>query len=192
MSYRLKISFKKVDSAEDVFSALEGYRQHVIDHLEEAADIDHRVYSFIRDNAITKESWEAVRKDSHDTFEMFLKASAWLERFFYQHIFYSKKFGVLGITGVAEVCDDFFDKVIFFQNSADQDYPRGDWEGIEGMEKIYDEAMKMTKEELSKADMFWHDIDSEEELDYYRRTYAYQEIFKEFEDAINSEHSTGY
>lgn len=109
----------------------------------------------------------------------------WFCRVFTHRFFYDDEFGLLGIYGVPTVSRKLFDKTVDFQNSCDQDYDFKDWEGIPEFENIYNKFMRLTVEEL-KAKIDYIDDDhikenGEEELDYYRRSSAYEEIWERYE-----------
>lgn len=109
--------------------------------------------------------------------------------------FYDNEFKLLGIVGVPYCLKELFDASIAFQNSCDQDYEQKAWAGIREFEDIY--AKWITKDVNEIIDSYnleddFRDFNAEfldpvekaEELMYWRKIFAYREIWGRYEREI--------
>lgn len=186
MSYRINIGFKKVKNGDEAFSALYNYKKYIVDHLEELANNPN----YIRCCPITYWSKEQLLKlNGPELEERLIKWAA--EKCFKNIFFYSKKFKVVGIN-LAMGTEDFFDKVVLFQDSCEQDYEREIWEGIPAFEGIYDDVMEMPDREFASYIVNSDHFNEEADQNYVRRVYVYEQIWKELEYKVFEDKDTLY
>lgn len=176
MSYRVNIGFKKVKNGDDVLQVFEDYKQYVYKKLPLLFDAYYTGMACILERY--EHDYPNVNK-----FDLLNKVLDLITKDFNQPFFYDKGANVVGIACSSEV-NDFFDKCVFFQNSCDQDYVMGDWEGIPVFEKIFKDAMKLSKKELIERKAWIGDDDESCDLDYYRRSYAYEQIWARYENKV--------
>jgi hypothetical protein len=137
-------------------------------------------------------------------------AMAWAHKVFKYRYFYDEDMCLLGVFGVPTSIRYLFDGTVYFQNSTDQDYSREDYEGISAFEEIFDKWMDMSDEDLKKAyanarnepwdDAMAIEFDQEDvnderthkRLDYYRRTFCYEEIWEHFQKYLWNDESSIY
>lgn len=174
MSYYCKIAFKQLP-AEDVYDFLCQYKREVASHIYEIAQ-QNRVFSPVfRAHDGTKQF-----KPSREVVEA-TKNWARLSVFHYRY-FYDKEHQLLGMYGVHDALYSLFDAVCEFQNSCDQDYDFDVWNGIACFESVAQKWKNASVDALKVGlGEYWDHVKWEEkrteELDYYRRTAAYQEIW---------------
>lgn len=98
---------------------------------------------------------------------------------------------------------DLFDASIEFQDSCDQDYEASHWYGVKEFEEIYgkwitkdvDEIKKIYNENYSpfNFDKEYPDpIDASEQLAYFRKSYAYEEIWKRYQSELYDDEDAIY
>ena len=87
----------------------------------------------------------------------------------------------MGVFGVPDDVKQVFDASIYFQNSCDQDYEFNEWNGVPIFEQIANKWANATDDEVARKYLEENSSswDDEEPLDndYYRRTFAYDEIW---------------
>lgn len=85
---------------------------------------------------------------------------------------YWKELELLGIIGNTNngVC-------VQFQNSTDQDYPFTDYKGIDCFSPIVEKYKNMSNEDITKAYKKEYGNDPDIDIEYYRRSFCYDEIF---------------
>lgn len=191
MSYSCEIFFKQL-SGDDVYDFLLKFKQEAIAHIPEIAERNKwysplfRKYSLKNDFTITHE----LRDETIN----WAKLSVFRYRYFYD-----KKLQLLGMYGVDESMKGLFDSICYFQNSTDQDYSFDEWNGVKYFEEVANKWRQASDEEV-KA---WHEKKYNEpwdqdglscicDLDYYRRTAAYHEIWHNFEHTLENDNSVVY
>lgn len=189
MSYYAKISFKYMNS-QDIIPFLKKFKETYIKRIPEVAKENYVFCPVIRKNLNFPNSLSELHKDK---FEI-LNCLSWVKdcsRFKY---FYDDKFALLGVVGVPDCLNDLFDASIAFQNSGDQDYEQDAWCGIKDFEDIY--AKWIAKDDNKVIDWYnaKHDfsfdkdysepIEKSEGLIYWRKAFAYQEIWERYENEI--------
>lgn len=188
MSYSCYISFKKIE-CKDIYKFLQEYKKFIIEHLDEIAEEEYTWCPSVK-KRIGKIDYKELTVDETDL------DREWFCRVFKHRFFYDDEFGLLGIYGVPTVSRKLFDKTVDFQNSCDHDYDFKDLEGIPEFENIYNKCMKLTVDELkSKIDYIDDDYikeKGEEGLDYYRRSSAYEEIWKRYEWSLWNDNDVIY
>lgn len=201
MSYSCEINFKKM-KAEEIIPFLGTLKKEIKEKLPEIAKENYSFCPlFVKHNLYTFPD---------DFSEMFFKtdykkyideATAWAQNAFTYRYFYDIKLQMLGVYGVPNMVKHLFDGTVYFQNSCDQDYDKKDWAGIKEFEDIYDKWMrkpdKEIKEEYDKSEGIGefdknYKGKEEKELQYYRRTYAYREIWDKFKSTLFNDDTAIY
>lgn len=193
MSYSCFISFKKMN-VEEVIPFLREYKKHSVLKLKEIAEENNGYMPYVRNTFDVPEKFSDVSKEKIE------EAKNWAKCCVFQYkYFYVEKLGLLGVFGIPTCMRFLFDKTVYFQNSCDQDYPRETWEGIEYFTKIFDKWHSMTEEDFMKEYKKKNDADFmsdyenyqgerlTEKIDYYRRDFAYEEIWGNFESYLYDE-----
>lgn len=183
MSYYATINFKTVKEGE-----LYGFLKQIKDACKaKFAEIakDNFIYmpSINKDYLLKNDSEYA--KDQIDR--------AWMRNSIFSYrFFYIPEHNLLGVFGVPDDVKDIFDLTCYFQNSCDQDYPFTDWNGIPVFEKIANKWKNATDEEVYKAFEYPDEHKEPIDYDYYRRSFAYDEIWKMSENYLYSEDDVVY
>lgn len=115
---------------------------------------------------------------------------------FSYRFFYIPEHNLLGVFGVPDAVEEIFDLSCHFQNSCDQDYPFTDWNGIPVFEKIANKWENATDSDVieyyRKDRGFEYDEEYASDLDYYRRSFAYDEIWAFCEKYLYHEEDVVY
>lgn len=130
-------------------------------------------------------------------------------------VFYDAERGLLGAFGIPDAAHVLFDGTVYFQNSCDQNYSLEEWSGIQAFVDIYNKWQSKSDSEMlahwvvennphllpgqkprtlydeysydleglspAEAEKFWSD-----RLDYMRKSYAYKEIWDNYENELYS------
>lgn len=135
---------------------------------------------------------DLVIKEETDVFNA---SNNWVCNLFTFRYFYDTEYHLLGVFGVPNAVKDLFDASIEFQNSGDQDYEASHWHGVKEFEEIYgkwitkdvDEIKEIYNENYSpfNFDKEYPDpIDASEQLAYFRKSFAYEEIWKRYQGEL--------
>ena len=120
----------------------------------------------------------------------------WAYRCFSFHYFYDIENKLLGMFGVYDQIASLFDTTIIFQNSCDQDYDFKTWQNIEIFRNIAQKYINTSDETIEKIFKEKHNCDFrkeynklnhtdfKEQYDYYRRSFAYDEIWTILESEL--------
>lgn len=197
MSYNAQISFKSINDLKDIFPFLSRFKQVTIENLDKIAEDEFIFCPISRDYNFTLKS--TYREFKYKENEIIVRSEAWFDRLFKYRWFYNSTFNLLGIYGVPESVENIFDGTCYFQNSCDQDYERIEWGNIEVFEKIYDKWQNVSDEVIInymkekgytddeiKSDLNYID------LNYYRRTAAYDEIWEPISNTLFDDDSITY
>lgn len=98
---------------------------------------------------------------------------------------------------------DLFDASIEFQNSGDQDYEASHWYGVKEFEEIYGKWITKDVGEIKEIynekyspfnfDKEYPDpIDANEQLAYWRKSFAYEEIWKRYQGELYNDEDAIY
>jgi hypothetical protein len=118
---------------------------------------------------------------------------AWMRNSVFSYrFFYIPEHNLLGVFGVPDAVKDIFDLTCYFQNSCDQDYPFTDWNGIPVFEQIAEKWKNATEEEVYKAFEYPEEHEEPIDYDYYRRSFAYNEIWRMCEHYLYYEDDVVY
>lgn len=177
MSYFCKISFKTL-KAEEIYPFFQNMKKEALEHFEEIAEENafccpaQRIAGFN----------DIPRPIAHE-----LNRGWFCGTFTYRYFFFPK-YNLLGVFSVDDCLYNLFDYTIEFQNSCDQDYPYETWDCIPLFKKISDKWKSSSDNVVKQHFKKVMNTDWEEEgpcdLDYYRRTFAYEEIWEIFEDYL--------
>lgn len=177
MSYSCTIHFKNI-KADKVYSFFQELKTKLISKTDEIAK-----YNFL---------WlPSIRNDyKYKNIDGFIVDDAdcnWVQNCLFKYrYFYIPQHELLGVFSLPNGFDDMFDNVSYFQNSCDQDYEFDEWKGIPIFEQIA-EKWKNATDEMVKVHYVekWDEYDEEDfDCDYYRRDFAYDDIWRMFEDYL--------
>ena len=177
MSYHATISFK-VLKEDEVYPFFQRLKNEISQNLGKIATDEFLYMPSVR-YAHLYEGVRAVVKEDAD--------EAWARGVFTMRFFYLAEHNLLGVFGVPSEIQSIFDDSIYFQNSCDQDYEFEEWGNIPTFAEIAEKWKASTDEEVKKkyyAERYGEcdEDDVGENLDYYRRTFAYDEIWGMCED----------
>lgn len=194
MSYCVEISFKQI-KPENIISFFKTFKENYVIKIPEIAKEKCMFCPVVAENLHFPASLKELRKDKFET----LNCLSWANNCSRFKYFYDKEFGLLGIIGVPECLTEMFDTTIVFQNSSDQDYDQGIWSKIKAFEDIYikwitkdvDEIVDLYNAQLGFSfDKEYPDvIERSEGLIYWRKTFAYQEIWQRYQEVFNNTES---
>lgn len=183
MSYSATICFKTVKHKElyKFFSSLKAFCKANFDQTAKDNFIFmptiNRDYMLAQDSQYAKEQLDRA----------WMRNSVFNFRFFYlpQH-------NLLGMFNIPTIARRLFDTTCFFQNSTDQNYDYDDWKGVPLFEKIAEKWKNATDEQVIAAHPYPEELMESKRFDYYRKTFAYDEIWKICSDFLFSEDSVVY
>lgn len=188
MSYYAKICFKRMEP-DEIIAFFKLFKKKCVEEMPEIAKAD-----YIYCPAIMKHFDFSLAELVNDELEKH-RCINWVKDCFRFKYFYDEEFGLLGMFNVPDCLNGLFDACITFQNSCDQDYEQNAWSGIKEFEDIYakwitkddDEVRKSYNAQFKFCDFdkdFPEPIKKAEQLMYYRRSFAYQEIWKRYESEL--------
>lgn len=187
MSYSATINFKTVKEGE-----LYGFLNQIKDACKEKFD------EIAKDNFIFMPSINKdylLKNDSEYAKDQLDRA--WMRNSVFSYrFFYIPEHNLLGVFGVPDGVDEIFDLTCYFQNSCDQDYPFTDWNGIPVFEEIANKWKNATDSEVIEhyhnryGGVYEEEWDSD--LEYYRRSFAYDEIWEMCETYLYHEEAVVY
>lgn len=184
MSYSCTISFKQL-SGNEVYSFLQKFKKATTEHLADIAENNYIFSPIMRSpthiqEELTPEIYEATKD--------------WARKSIFHHrFFYNSEIQLLGVYGVHKSLEGLFDCTQYFQNSTDQDYEFDEWKGVKCFEEIAEKWRTMPSEDvLSACNRDEEDINEATDLDYYRKSGAYEEIWKLIENTLFDDSSVLY
>ena len=183
MSYGASISFKTIDAA-GLYQFFQKLKDTTTDRIDKIAEDEFLYMPSIRYAHLYNEVKPIVAQDAD---EAWAKSAVFTMRFFYL-----AEHSLLGVFGVPSEVVEIFDAVIYFQNSTDQDYEIDEWKGVPIFEQIAERWNASTDEEVRRK--YYEDYGDDEDelddlsLDYFRRTFAYKEIWGMCEDYMWSDY----
>lgn len=189
MSYFAPISFKTIREGE-----LYGFFKKIKDTLKEKFNeiaennfifmpsintCNHRIF----DGASDRAKEEADR--------------AWMRNSVFSYrFFYIPEHNLLGVFSIPNAVKDIFDLTAEFQNSCDQDYEFEYWKGVPYFEFIAEKWKNASESEVEEYcnNRYSWEFDKDEclDYDYYRRSNAYDEIWRMFEQYLYNEEDVVY
>lgn len=187
MSYSAQISFKNIPVS-NVQSFFQKYKSFVLQHLEDIAKQEAFWLPYIRENFDIDREINYYKLRDKDRY-MSEKCDFWIHRLFQYRILYIPQLKLLSIYGVPNCCQELFDGTVYFQNSCDRDYKRKYWEGIKPFEEIYD---KWANTDIDIEIIKQEYEDDDPDIEYYKRTRAYDEIWSYLEDSLYNDDEALY
>lgn len=183
MSYSATICFKTVKESE-LYSFLKKIKDTCKTKFDDIARNE-----FIFMPSINKDY--LLKNDSDYAKEQLDRA--WMRNSVFSYrFFYLPEHNLLGVFSIPTEIKEIFDLTCYFQNSCDQDYPFGDWKGIPIFEKIAEKWKNASNEEVYKTFGYPEEHEEPIDYDYYRRSCAYDEIWKMCENYLYSEDDVVY
>ena len=182
MSYSCDISFKKI-APEDVYDFLISFKKEVKDNIVKIAE-GNKFYckAFIGDSS------------KEDAYKL-VKEWANLYLFKYRY-FYNRELGLLGIYSVSSCLYSMFDCTVCFQNSTDRDYGLENWLGVDYFKRVFYKWSTSSDKDIldwySKEYDEQYDPEDSCDIEYYRRTAAYEEIWGNFSHTLYNDDSVVY
>lgn len=171
MSYHATINFKTLKPNE-LYPFFQKLKATTSKSIEQIAEDEFIYMPSNRYGHLYENVREAVKRGADE---------AWAKGVFTTRFFYLAEHDLLGVFGVPSAVESIFDDTIYFQNSCDQDYKYDTWAKIPPFAEIAEKWRNATDEEVKakyNAESYgeW-DEDENCDLDYYRRTFAYDEIW---------------
>lgn len=186
MSYSCQISFKEIPTNE-VYPFLQTFKKAISERLEDIAKANASYSPMVRSCPLGEDKIEMTDELLHAT-EDWARNTVFKYRFFY-----NADLQILGMYGVDKCMQDMFDCTVYFQNSCDQDYAYEEWNGIKHFESIVDKWKnaddETVKEEFKKRiNSAWDE--NENEVEYWKRSFVYEDIWKNFENTLFDDSSS--
>lgn len=189
MSYSAQINFKVIKEGE-LYAFFKKIKDTCKEKFDEIAD-DNFIYmpSISISKKFTFKGASDRAKEEAD--KDWMRNSVFSYRFFY-----IPEHNLLGVFGVPDAVKDIFDLTCYFQNSCDQDYDFKEWKGIPLFEAIaekWENASDSEVEEYYNKRYSWKfNKDECSDYDYYRRSHAYDEIWRMCETYLYHEEKVVY
>ena len=172
MSYHCQIHFKNI-KADEVYSFFQELKTNLINKSDDIAKDNFLWLPSIRDDYKYKDIDKFIVREIN---------RAWVHNALFKYrYFYIPQHELLGVFSLPNGFDEMFDNVSYFQNSCDQDYEFSNWKGIPIFEKIAKKWETATDEEVYKRFEYPNEHTEPIDYDYYRRSFAYAEIWEMFE-----------
>lgn len=196
MSYSCTISFKTI-SAEDIYDFLLSLKNKTIESFDAIAE-DNFIYSPFSKKYIQEDDQQEMRKAFWETTDW-----ARMHVFTYRY-FYLKEHHLLGVYSLNKEQQTLFDCTVYFQNSCDQDYAFTEWQGIPWFEEVAAKWASATDATVLQKYKEKYDEDFEnnyngyeaerlcEKLMYWRRSFAYDEIWERIGSTLQNESGVVY
>lgn len=175
MSYSCQIHFKTI-KANEVYSFFQELKSKLISKSNDIAKDNFIWLPSIRDDYKYKDIDKFIVREIN---------RSWVYNSLFKYrYFYIPQYELLGIFSLPEGFEEMFDNVSYFQNSCDQDYEFSYWKGIPIFEKIAEKWENATNEEVYRHFKYPDEHEEPMDYDYYRRSFAYGEIWEMFEDYL--------
>lgn len=187
MSYSCEINLKRIEPQE-IYKFFKELKNQAIYFFPAIAR--ENCFFSPYSNTVSFEKLKGLNRE--EEYELDTKAYNWAVTVFSYRWFYLESENLLGVFGVPDSLKFMFDAYYYFQNSTDQDYDFNEWVGIPIFEKIAEKWKKSSSEEVLKLfDLKLEDLKGTADLDYYKRSACYKEIWETyFEDKLYSNEET--
>lgn len=186
MSYNATISFKTVELS-GLYHFFQKLKAETAKKINAIAVDEFLYMPSVRYEHLYKDTHSVVQNDADE---------AWAKGIFTHRFFYLAEYNLLGVFGVPNDVQQVFDANIYFQNSCDQDYEFETWSGVPVFEQVAEKWKNATDEEVRRKYTEEDDGSWDEEVpfdyDYFRRKYAYDEIWDMCEEYLFNEDSVVY
>ena len=193
MSYGCQISFKTI-SADEIYAFFQQFKKACIDNIENFAKEN---YAF--SPPFKRCSWKPIEIDYTEEFcELEKSIETWAKNSIFKfRWFYLKDLKLLGVYSADESLKPLFDCTVYFQNSCDQDYEFEEWNGVAAFEQIAAKYKNMSDDELVKQYRErmgdeWCADEHTVDLQYYAKSFAYEEIWKLVEHTLYNDDEALY
>ena len=175
MSYGASISFKTID-ADELYQFFQNIKHTASKHIDKIAEDEFIYMPSVRYKHLYNDVKGVIARDAD---EAWAKSAVFTMRFFYL-----ADHNLLGVFGVPSAVKECFDATIYFQNSTDQDYEFDEWKNVPIFAQIAEKWKTSTDDDVLRKCNDERDDDEidTDSLDYYRRTFAYEEIWSMCED----------
>lgn len=189
MSYSCLISFKTIDP-KDLYRFFQELKKAATDRIDQIA-LDSPSFSPIMKAYHFQDPFEITDQMRKDT-ERWAKESIFMYRYFYD-----AERSLLGVYSLPTCMRDLFDLTFGFQDSCEQDYDFEDWNGVSSFETVAEKWRNMPRDQV--VDRMNKNLDPElireindDQIDYYRKTFCYDEIWKTIEWTLNNDSAVLY
>lgn len=182
MSYYAQINFKVIKEGE-LYAFLKKIKGTCKEKFNEIAEDNFIFMPSIKNDCMLKNDSEYAREQLD---------RAWMRNSIFSYrFFYIPEHNLLGVFGTP--VKGIFDLTCDFQNSCDQDYDFKCWKGIPIFEQIAEKWKNATEDEVEAYyNKRWGEDEGEMDYDYYRRSFAYDEIWRMCEHYLYSEDDVVY
>ena len=187
MSYHCTISFKNIDP-KDVYTFFQDMKKIASERIDQIA-LDSPSFSPIMKAYHFQDPFEITDQMREDT-------KRWAtESIFKYRYFYDSERSLLGVYSLPDCLRDLFDLTFHFQDSCEQDYDFEDWNGVPSFEFIAEKWKNISAEQM--MDLMNERLDSDfdrkpDQIDYYRKTFCYDEIWKTISWTLDDDVKTVY
>ena len=189
MSYYCQISFKQIPG-DKVYSFLQDFKKKVIEHLKEIAEDNFAFSPIFKAQPFLLQEFTVTK-------ELLDETKNWaINNVFRYRFFYDEKLHLLGMYAIPKSTQHLFDCTIQFQNSSDQDYDFEEWKGIQYFEDVVEKWKNATDEKVKEDYKRRRNEDWTlkycSNLDYYRRSFVYEDIWDNFEYTLFNDEAVVY
>lgn len=187
MSYYCTISFKNIDP-KDVYTFFQDMKKIASERIDQIA-LDSPSFSPIMKAYHFQDPFEITDQMREET-------KRWAtESIFKYRYFYDSERALLGVYSLPDCLRDLFDLTFHFQDSCEQDYDFEDWNGVPSFEFIAEKWKNTSDEKM--IDLMNERLDSDfdrkpDQIDYYRKTFCYDEIWKTISWTLDDDAKTVY
>lgn len=188
MSYSCTISFKQI-AGNDVYSFLQEFKKVTTERFESIANSNASFSPISRSLSLGADRIKM-------TDELLGATENWARNTVFKYrFFYNSDLQLLGMYGVDECMKDMFNCTVHFQNSCDQDYDYNEWSGIKYFESVVEKWKNSEDEKV--IENFKETIRSEwdakeNDIDYWKKSFVYREIWGNFENTLEDDSSVVY
>ena len=186
---------------DEIIPFFRSFKQRVTEKLKEIAEDNYCFCPFIRKSLfnLPEDFSELEIPFSENGKQSIYWANCDVFKYRY---FYDSEYKLLCVFGVPDAVQDVFDCTVYFQNSCDQDYEKKCWNGVDKFEQRYEEWMTVDVDVIKKkyADSHLSDFDVDypdvikksKALNYYRKTFAYEEIWNRYSKYLYNDENAIY
>lgn len=196
MSYSALVSFKKLEDTETIHSFFRDFKKALLDNMQNIVEDNWSYCPLCKiSNLNSEDVFLKIKEEERDRYE---ESRKWFYQLFSYRWTFIPEHNMIAVFGVPKVLYPYFDGTVCFQNSCDQDYTIDCYSGISLFEEIWNkwdqedpfvvkEAIKVQYDDYSAED-----LEDRERLDYYRRQFAYDEIFDFVDGTLFDDDSAVY
>lgn len=183
MSYSATINFKTVKEGE-LYEFLKKIKDTCKEKFAEIAKDNFIYMPSIKNDYMMKNDSEYAKEQLD---------RAWMRNSVFSYrFFYIPEHNLLGVFSLPSEVEFIFDSTCYFQNSCDQDYAFEDWKGVPIFEQIAEKWKNASDKKVYKSFEYPDEHEEPIDYDYYRRSFAYEEIWKMCETYLYHEEDVVY